>query len=139
MTKSESALAKVQDLYVIQVELWNFLDSRELSPEQVAEAKQRLREFSSLLSKADWRLMGGEDVLQALQHIQSEVSAKLKKSPRNAKRGSLSGGKPVRRAAGRHGSPQAAAKPMKKSAAKKTKPAMKKKVAKKGGARKKRR
>lgn len=78
MSNTDSALAKVQNLYMLQAQLWNVLDAKNLSPNAREEAKKNLREFSSLLRSADWRVMGGEDVYSALKEVQTEVSRKLK-------------------------------------------------------------
>lgn len=75
---ADSALAKVQNLYMLQAQLWNVLDAKHLSPSARSEAKKNLKEFSSLLRSADWRVMGGEDVYSALREVQTEVSRKLK-------------------------------------------------------------
>lgn len=80
-SKKETALDKVQNLYVMQVELWNFLDESNVDPEKVKSAQKTLREFKALLKEVDWQVMGGEDVLQSLQLIPTEVSQKLKSSP----------------------------------------------------------
>ncbi|MEK7562957.1 MAG: hypothetical protein AAB544_01040 [Patescibacteria group bacterium] len=78
MPNTDSALAKVQNLYMLQAQLWNVLDSKNLSSAARDEAKKNLREFSSLLRSADWRVMGGEDVYSALKEVQTEVARKLK-------------------------------------------------------------
>ncbi|TSC99903.1 MAG: hypothetical protein Greene101449_437 [Candidatus Peregrinibacteria bacterium Greene1014_49] len=78
MTKLDSALSKVQNLYVLQVHLWNVLDAKNLSPARRNEARKQLREFASLLRKADWQVMGGEDVYTSLKQMQAEVARKLK-------------------------------------------------------------
>ncbi|MBM3227295.1 hypothetical protein FJZ27_00300 [Candidatus Peribacteria bacterium] len=78
MSKAESALSKVQTLYVLQVQLWNVLDAKALTPEQRLEARKHLKEFGSLLRKADWHIMGGEDVYTALKQMEKEVARKLK-------------------------------------------------------------
>ncbi len=80
-SKKENALSKVQDLYLMQMELWNFLDDAERNAEKYVSAQKTLREFKALLKEVDWRYMGGEDVLQSLQWIPNEVHMKLKKSP----------------------------------------------------------
>ena len=84
MTKSESALAKVQDLYALQSALWNVLDAKNLSPEAREDARKCLREFASLLRQADWQVMGGEDVYSNLKQMQTAVKQKLK-SPSSRK------------------------------------------------------
>jgi hypothetical protein len=78
MTPSESALTKVQDLYTMQLHLWDVLDTQELTPEQRDEARKHLRAFSTLLRQADRGIMGGEDVYDTLKHMEREVSEKLK-------------------------------------------------------------
>ena len=77
-TKKNTALDTVQSLYLMQVELWKFLDGTESDPKK---AEKTLREFKALLKEADSRIMGGEDVLESLQLIPQEVSAKLRKTP----------------------------------------------------------
>ncbi|OGJ58381.1 hypothetical protein A2881_05760 [Candidatus Peribacteria bacterium RIFCSPHIGHO2_01_FULL_55_13] len=77
MSNTDSALAKVQNLYMLQAQLWNVLDAKNLSPNAREEAKKNLKEFSSLLRAADWRVMGGEDVYSALKEVQTEVARKL--------------------------------------------------------------
>jgi len=62
----------------MQVQLWNFLDGKETD---VKSAQKTLREFKALLKEVDWRLMGGEDVLESLQLIPTEVGEKIKKTP----------------------------------------------------------
>ena len=77
MTKSEAALAKVQDLYMMQVHLWNVLDAKDLTSEERNEARKHLRTFQTLLRNADWRVMGGEDVYSELKEMQKQVTVKL--------------------------------------------------------------
>ena len=77
-TNSDSPLSKVQNLYLMQVQLWNFLDGKETD---VHNAEKTLKEFKSLLKEVDWRLMGGEDVLESLQLIPMEVREKIKSTP----------------------------------------------------------
>jgi hypothetical protein len=78
MTKLDSALSKVQNLYVLQVHLWSVLDAKNLTPAARNEAKKQLREFASLLRNADWHVMGGEDVYTSLKQMQADVARKLK-------------------------------------------------------------
>lgn len=84
-TKKESALNKVQNLYLMQVELWNFLDGSTSDADKVKSAQKTLKEFKALLKEVDWQVMGGEDVLQSMQTIPLEVHAKLKKAPMKKK------------------------------------------------------
>jgi len=80
-SKKENALSKVQDLYLMQMALWNFLDDTEKNVEKYQSAQKTLREFKALLKEVDWQYMGGEDVLQSLQWIPNEVHMKLKSAP----------------------------------------------------------
>ncbi|MCA9370430.1 MAG: hypothetical protein KC680_00530 [Candidatus Peregrinibacteria bacterium] len=84
-SKKESALAKVQSLYLMQVELWNFLDDKDADASKVKTAQKTLQEFKTLLKEVDWQYMGGEDVLASLQWIPGEVNQKLKKAPKKKK------------------------------------------------------
>ena len=79
MTATQSALAKVHDLYVIQIELWKHLSEGNFQNKTRRQETQRcLRQFSKLLDQVDWHYMGGEDVLAELKTMRSEVSAKLR-------------------------------------------------------------
>ena len=80
-SKKETALNKVQNLYLMQVELWNFLDGSSTDADKVKSAQKTLKEFKALLKEVDWQVMGGEDVLESMQLIPTEVNAKLKKAP----------------------------------------------------------
>lgn len=77
MTVSKSDISVVQNLYLLQVDLAEFLRSDLSDPEERRIAKQRMREFSSLLKQADWRYMGGEDVLDSLKEIQDQIADKI--------------------------------------------------------------
>lgn len=79
-TKSNSALAKVQNLYVLQMELWQFLDDKEVDTEKYKSAEKSLKEFKKLLAEVNADFLGGEDVMETLQWIPEEVGAKLKKA-----------------------------------------------------------
>ena len=81
-SKKESALNKVQSLYLMQVELWNFLDDSSADTTKVQSAQKTLKDFKALLKEVDWQVMGGEDVLESLQLIPTEVNAKLSKKPK---------------------------------------------------------
>lgn len=114
-SKKESALNKVQNLYIMQVELWNFLDDSDIDADRVKSAQKTLKEFKALLKEVDWQIMGGEDVLQSLQGIPTEVNAKLKK-------GSLKKRVPAKKVAA---TKNTAKKPTAKKVATKKKPAKK--------------
>ena len=73
-SKKENALSKVQDLYLMQMALWSFLDDTEKNVEKYQSAQKTLREFKALLKEVDWQYMGGEDVLASLQWIPQEVN-----------------------------------------------------------------
>ena len=76
-TTTSSGLKAVQDLYILQMELWKILDGRVRSPEGVKSARKTLLEFSKLLKQVDWRYMGGEDVYQALEEMAKAANKKL--------------------------------------------------------------
>lgn len=79
-TTNLSGLAKVQNLYIVQVELVDCVAQGLQTAEQVQKAKKHLQDFSRLLKDADWTYMGGEDVYEALQRIQKDMSVKIQKS-----------------------------------------------------------
>ena len=79
MTVSQSALSKVHDLYVMQIELWKHLrEGNFQNVKQRKETQKCLKQFSRLLNQVDWHYMGGEDVLETLRTMRSEVSARLR-------------------------------------------------------------
>ena len=79
MTVSQSALAKVQDLYLMQIELWKHLrEGNFQKADQRKQTQKCLRQFSKLLDQVDWHYMGGEDVLESLHAMRGEVSARLR-------------------------------------------------------------
>ncbi len=91
-TTKQSSLDKVQSLYLMQVELWNFLDESKADSDAVKSVQKTLKDFKALLKEVDWQVMGGEDVYASLQMIPLEVSQKLKKTtPRTSaiKKGSV--------------------------------------------------
>lgn len=81
MKTSKQGLAVVQNLYLLQIDLQRYLESDLSDPSERREAKQRVQEFSSLLRQADWRYMGGEDVLLSLHDMEKEVRQKIVKKP----------------------------------------------------------
>lgn len=76
-TKQSSGLITVQNLYLMQFQLMEYLQDGIRTESQAKEAKQCLRQFKVLLGEADPRYMGGEDVVETLQEIQEEMSARL--------------------------------------------------------------
>ncbi len=76
-SKKQSPLSKVQSLYLMQVELWDFLDGKE---QDLSKAKKTLQEFTQLLGEVDPSVMGGEDIIESMQTIPTEVRQKLKKT-----------------------------------------------------------
>jgi len=75
----QDELTKVQNLYLMQMDVWKVLDGRIRSPEKVKEARKCLRQFKRLLKEVDWKYMGGEDVYQELRKMAEEADVKLKK------------------------------------------------------------
>ncbi len=82
MSRADNALARVQNLYVMQSKLLHLLESDlDLSnPDVRREVRGSMKEFEELLSKADWRYMGGMDVWETLKNLPAEMSQKLKAS-----------------------------------------------------------
>ena len=130
MTTSTSELAAVQNLYVLQVELWDIIDGDLNDPEQRKLARQRMREFQTLMKKVDQRYMGGEDVYATLIAMQKEVNRKIGSKP-SAKK--TKAAKPIRKSQGKKPTAKKPAKKTKKVVAKKkpTKKSAKKKATKK--------
>ena len=85
MKVNKSDISVVQHLYLLQIDLYKFLKSDLTDPEERREARKQMKEFAILLKQADWRYMGGEDVLDNLQKIQEEISAKISSTPRAKK------------------------------------------------------
>lgn len=76
--KTDAALERVHNLYMMQCILLDMLAQDLRDPEVRREAQESVREFQKLLEKADWRYMGGEDVLESLKTLPVEMKAKLK-------------------------------------------------------------
>lgn len=81
MTKSDLALERVQNLYVLQAKLLTSLDTDLRDPIARKEVRTAMRAFEELLNVVDWRYMGGMDVYEALLKLPQEVTMKLKTSP----------------------------------------------------------
>ena len=79
-TKADAALEHVHNLYLMQFKMLDLLQQELSTPEARREARENMKQFQQLLSKADWRYMGGEDVLQAMRALPTEVELKLKTS-----------------------------------------------------------
>ena len=79
-TRADLALQHVHNLYLMQFKMLDLLERDLQTPEARKEARENMREFQSLLQMADWRYMGGEDVLESLQAIPTEMEMKLKES-----------------------------------------------------------
>ncbi|HCI03667.1 MAG: hypothetical protein QF755_00940 [Candidatus Peribacteraceae bacterium] len=75
----QDELAKVQNLYLMQMDVWKVLDGRIRSPQKVEEARKCIRQFKKLLKEVDWKYMGGEDVYIELKQMAEEADVKLKK------------------------------------------------------------
>ncbi len=75
-----SPLEHVQNLYVMQWKMLDLLERDLRTPQHRAEARKQMKEFKQMLSKADFRYMGGLDVWEALQSLPEEMSKKLRQS-----------------------------------------------------------
>lgn len=73
-----AALAKVQTLYGLQIDLWNVIGGNFRSPEKVKEAQKQVRQFEALLKEVDPGYMGGEDVYESLVQMHEQAKTKLK-------------------------------------------------------------
>ncbi len=79
-SKADNALEHVHNLYLMQFKMLDLLQQDLQTPEARREARENMKEFQSLLRKADWRYMGGEDVWEALKTLPKEMDTKLKTS-----------------------------------------------------------
>lgn len=86
MSKADLALERVQNLYVMQMKLLDLLESDLSDPVVRKEVRANMKQFEQLLSRADWRYMGGLDVWETLQSLPKEMMQKLKTSSMPAKR-----------------------------------------------------
>ena len=78
MSKADTALEHVQNLYLMQLKILDLLEQDLNSPEARREARAQVKEFQNLLRLADWRYMGGEDVLESLKTLPVELEQKLR-------------------------------------------------------------
>lgn len=127
-TKNTSGLAAVQNLYVMQFELLHHMNSGLRTAQEVQEAKQCLKEFTSLLKVVDPQYMGGEDVLEALYAMHDKMSERVKRHTAKAASKKPASAKATAGKATKKTTKKAVAK--KKTAVKK-KPTQKKKATKK--------
>lgn len=84
-TTTDRALERVQNLYVMQLELLDLLERDLRDPDVRKQVRKTMKDFEVLLSKADWRYMGGEDVWEALKNLPMEMSKKLRESGSSTK------------------------------------------------------
>lgn len=77
MSKADTALEHIHNLYVMQLQILDLLDRRLSTPQARREARAQIKEFQKLLRLADARYMGGEDVLEALKALPKELEEKL--------------------------------------------------------------
>ena len=78
MKSSTTALERVHALYVLQTKLMQLVEQDLKDPDIRKTLRSDVREFEELLDEADWRYMGGEDVLLSLKQIPGEVTQLLK-------------------------------------------------------------
>ncbi len=85
-TKTDKSLERIHSLYLMQGSLISLLGRGNFrDPGVRKEARENVKEFLSLLRKADARYMGGEDVVESLKTLPKEIEAKLKTSPVSVK------------------------------------------------------
>lgn len=85
-TKSDRSLEQIHSLYIMQGSLITLLGRGNFrDPTVRKEARENMKEFLSLLRKADARYMGGEDVLESLKTLPKEIEEKIKSSPVSVK------------------------------------------------------
>lgn len=80
-SKTDLGLQRVQNLYVMHMELIRALSADLTDPRARKNIQTLMREYGSLLSKVDHRYMGGEDVLESLRKFPLEVKQMLRTSP----------------------------------------------------------
>jgi len=80
-TRADRALERVQNLYIVQTRLIKLLESDLRDPVIRKETQASIKEFQNLLSKADWRYMGGEEVWESLKMLPRDALAMLRASP----------------------------------------------------------
>ncbi len=83
MNKADRAIENIHNLYVMQFQLLDLLESDLRDAERRKEVKKTMKEFEALLSKADWRYMGGMEVWESLKNLPVEMSKKLRESSVN--------------------------------------------------------
>jgi hypothetical protein len=79
-TAADRALENVHNLYLMQFQLLDLLESDLRNPTLRKQVRTQMKQFEELLTKADWRYMGGLDVWEELQKIPEEMSRKLRES-----------------------------------------------------------
>ena len=112
---ADRALENVQNLYVMQFQLLDLLESDLRDPKVRKEVRSQMKQFEMLLSKADWRYMGGLDVWETLKSLPVEMTRKLRESSVTSARGVT----PRRKIARAARSPKVAVMRTKKAAGKK--------------------
>lgn len=77
-SRADTALEHIHTLYLMQLKILDLLDQELNTPEARRTARAEIKEFQRLLRLVDWRYMGGEDVLESLKHLSSDMEVKLK-------------------------------------------------------------
>ena len=77
MTKAEAALDLVQNLYLMQEEVFRIIEGN-IRGNDKKEAAKHVKAFRSLLKKADWHYMGGQDVWEELSKLAQEAWSKVR-------------------------------------------------------------
>ncbi len=88
-TRTDRALENVQNLYLMQFQLLDLLESDLRNPDVRKQVRNQMKQFEQLLNKADWRYMGGIDVWETLKALPDEMAKKLRESAATVARRSL--------------------------------------------------
>jgi hypothetical protein len=80
MNSYDQALERVHNLYLLQTKLIDSLDGNLGDPDVRKEVRENIKQFEQLLRKADWRFMGGEDVLETLRQIPGTVNQRIREN-----------------------------------------------------------
>ncbi len=81
MNKADRAIENIHNLYAMQFQLLDLLESDLRDLEMRKQVRKAMKEFESLLALADHRYMGGMDVWESLQSLPVAMTQRLRESP----------------------------------------------------------